>query len=354
MVILRTTRGSHIHNAAVRRRRIYTMAQSLQVTTYGTRGSVPVAGAEYAEFGGNTTCLRIHSPCLPAGVALIVDAGSGYRRCTGDLLREGIKHVALLHTHYHWDHVQGLPFGAHTYVPGCHTTVWGPKEHGVGPLEVYTQQMREPEFPVHFSKVRHQFSCVPLEHIGTQVLVFHPTGGVKLERVHTLRERDTEGGQILFPKNAFGAAGSYPLNECLVVWMYKTTHPEYTVSFRFEERSTGKVFVFLTDHEVTPGWAADLLTHLRGADLLIQDAQYEDGEYRRAKVGWGHGTPVYAAETVVHAKVRRLGITHHDPAATDDDVRRRLEEARAQFVALGHTELAENAFACRDHQTIDV
>lgn len=330
------------------------MAQPLAVTTYGTRGSVPVAGLEYAHFGGNTTCLRIRSDCLPDGAALIVDAGSGYRRATGDLLREGVKRIALLHTHYHWDHVQGLPFGAHTYVPGCHTTVWGPREHGVGPLEVYQQQMREPEFPVHFAKVRHQFTLVPLEHIGTQVLVFHPIGGAKLERVHAFRARDVEGGQILFPKNAFGTAGSYPLSECLVVWMYKTTHPEYTVSFRFEERPTGAVFVFLTDHEVTPGLAADLLAHLRGADLLIQDAQYAHVEYLKSRVGWGHGTPVYAAETAVRAGVRRLGITHHDPAATDDDIRRRLEETRAQLVALGNADLAATVFACRDYEAVAV
>ncbi|MFH1099226.1 MAG: MBL fold metallo-hydrolase [Candidatus Uhrbacteria bacterium] len=326
----------------------------MQVTTFGTRGSTPVAGEQYAEFGGNTTCLRVHSACLPEGVALIVDAGSGYRSCTGALLKEGIRRIGLLHTHYHWDHVQGLPFGAHTYVPGCTTMIWGPKEHGVGPLEVYQTQMDEPYFPVNFERVRHQFGFHSLEHIGTQVLVFHPIGGAKLERIHAFRERDVEGGQLVFPKNAFGRPGSYPVAECLVVWMYKTAHPEYTVSFRFEERSTGKVFVFLTDHEVTPGDAVDLRTHLRGADLLIQDAQYGHDEYLRSRVGWGHGTPVYAAETAARAGVRRLGITHHDPTASDADVRKRLEETRMQLVTLGKPDLAETAFACKDYATIEV
>jgi len=330
------------------------MAQSLQVTTFGTRGSTPVAGSKYAEFGGNTTCLRIHSPCLPPDVGLVVDAGSGYRECAGALLGAGIKRVAMLHTHYHWDHIQGMPFGAHTYAPGCRTVVWGPREYGIGPLEVYGHQMREPQFPMHFEKVRHQFTLVPLDHIGTQVLMFHPIGGVRIERVHALRERDADGGQILFPKNLFGKQGSYPISECLVVWMYKTMHPEYTASFRFEERPTEKVFAFLTDHEVTPGWAADLLTHLRGADLLIQDAQYNHEVYLKSRVGWGHGTPDYAAETAVRAGVRRLGITHYDPAASDDDIRLRLEEVRVKFTALGRSELAENAFACKDGETVTV
>lgn len=330
------------------------MTSSLSVTTYGTRGSIPVAGAQYAHFGGNTTCLCVNSPCLPENAALVVDAGSGYRECTGALLKGGVKRIALLHTHYHWDHLQGIPFGAHTYVPGCHTVVWGPREYGIGPLEVYTRQMCEPVFPIHFEKVRERFSFVPLEHIGTQVLVFHPIGGVKLERVHAFRERDVAGGQISFLKNAFGKAGAYQLSECLVVWSYKTLHPEYTVSYRFEERPTGKAFVFLTDHEVTPGWATDLLAHLRGADLLIEDAQYCHELYLKSRVGWGHGTPDYAAETAVRANVRRLGITHHDPTASDDDVRTRLDETRAKFVTLGHPDLAETAFACRDGETVEV
>ena len=330
------------------------MAQTLQVTTFGTRGSVPVAGNAYAEFGGNTTCLRILSPCLPADVGLVVDAGSGYRECTGALLGVGVKKIAMLHTHYHWDHIQGMPFGAHTYVPGCKTVVWGPREHGEGPQQVYEAQMREPQFPVHFAKVAHQFMFQPLDHIGTQVLVLHAVGGVALVNVYEFRARDADGGQLFFMENPFGKRGSYPIDQCLVVWMYKTTHPEYTVSFRFEERPSNRVFVFLTDHEVTPGWAADLVVHLRDADLLIQDAQFNDDVYHKGRVGWGHGTPNYAAETAVRANVRRLGLTHHDPSASDDDVRTRLEETRVQFAALDRTDLAEVAFACRDGETISV
>jgi hypothetical protein len=31
----------------------------MEVTFWGTRGSIPVSGPKYVEFGGNTPCLQI-------------------------------------------------------------------------------------------------------------------------------------------------------------------------------------------------------------------------------------------------------------------------------------------------------
>ncbi|MBU2258088.1 MAG: hypothetical protein KJ926_03090, partial [Candidatus Omnitrophica bacterium] len=74
--------------------------------------------------------------------------------------------------------------------------------------------------------------------------------------------------QLTFGKRHF------PVNECLIIKMLKAEHPEYTVSYRFEEMPTEKVFVFLTDHENTDGFPAKLLGHIKGADLIIQDCQF--------------------------------------------------------------------------------
>jgi ribonuclease BN (tRNA processing enzyme) len=137
--------------------------------------------------------------------------------------------------------------------------------------------------------------------------------------------------------------------------MYKTAHPEYTVSYRFEERPTGKVFVFLTDHENTDGFPNNLLHHLRGADLLVQDGQYSDEVYRARTSGFGHGTPEYCVKLAQRASVKRLGITHHDPDASDVDVEQRIVEAK-QFAGEVESslEFIENIFVCADYQTIEV
>jgi hypothetical protein len=75
--------------------------------------------------------------------------------------------------------------------------------------------------------------------------------------------------------------------------MIKTAHPEHTISYRFEERPTGKTFVFLTDHENTDGISNALRDHISGADLFIGDAQYDRPTYEARTAGYGHGTGEY-------------------------------------------------------------
>lgn len=320
----------------------------MRITTYGTRGSTPVSRPDTVRFGGNTTCLRIESECLPPGVAFVVDTGSGYFPLSQQLLKEGIMNVAVVYTHYHHDHTQGLLLAPHTYIPKANVEVWGPSEHGEGPREVMQDIMRAPHFPVDFKKVAHRFKCHGLQHIGTQVLVIHPVGGFTLMKVDTFERALAEGKQLPL-KN-----GKFPMWDCLVVRMHKTTHPEYTVSYRFEERTTGRIFVFLTDHENTDGYPTDLKNHISGANLLIQDGQYSQKKYQEQTAGYGHGTPEYCARTAITCGVKKLGITHHDPMASDEDVDARVNEARAFAAANEGWESAEQIFACADYQQTEV
>jgi hypothetical protein len=50
----------------------------MQVVLYGTRGSTPICRSDAVKYGGNTTSLRVKSQCLPQGMALAIDAGSGF------------------------------------------------------------------------------------------------------------------------------------------------------------------------------------------------------------------------------------------------------------------------------------
>jgi phosphoribosyl 1,2-cyclic phosphodiesterase len=320
----------------------------MQIKLFGTRGSIPISNPKSVRYGGNTTSLRILTQCLPKGHALVVDTGSGYMPLSCELLEEGIMSIGLIFTHYHHDHTQGLVLAPHTFIPAATMYVWGPKEHGVGPQEVFQTIMQSPGFPVQYAIVRHRFQNQPLENIGTQVLVIHPEGGISLVPVHIFEKADSERKQMPIGKTR------HPISECLVIRMYKTVHPEYTVSYRFEERPTGRTFVFLTDHECTRAIPLGLKKHLTGAHLLIQDAQYSEERYVTQTAGYGHGTPAYCVETAIAAGVEHLGLTHHDPMATDEDVDKRLAEARELARNLGKPELAEHIFACADYQTVTV
>lgn len=318
----------------------------MKVKFYGTRGSTAICRKDAVGYGGNTTCLRLYSDRLPAGTALFLDTGTGFVEASKDLLKEGIMKVFALFSHWHHDHTGGLLLAPHTHIPSAEFRIWGPAEHGQGPEEVISGLMCEPVFPVNFQKLRHRFKLNPLRHIGTQILVVHPEAGFHLMPLHAF-ERTVKNGLKL----ALGK-GRYDISECLVVRMLKTMHPEYTVSYRFEEMSTVKVFVFLTDHENTDGIPGDLLRHVMSAHLLVQDCQYTREVYDARTAGFGHGTPDYCAKLAMRAKVKRLGLTHHDPAASDEDVGKMVESA--QMACFNHGDKACDVFGCADYMEVEV
>src|SRR5256885_16294141 len=71
---------------------------------------------------------------------------------------------------------------------------------------------------------------------------------------------------------------------------------------------------------------------MRGADLVIHDAQYTEEEYRD-KVGWGHSPLEYAVDVALAAGARRLVLFHHDPRHDDTAMERIESEARARAAA---------------------
>lgn len=319
----------------------------MRLTLYGTRGSSPISRLGAMGYGGNTTCIRVHSQCLPEATGLLVDAGTGMVPASGDMLKEQIQRLLLLMTHYHHDHTQGFPLAPHTYVKSVPVEVFGPREHEVGPREMLETIMSGPFFPVDFARVGSHVQCHDLVNIGSQVLAIHPAGGHGLLRLDEF-ETQAAGGRLDLP------GGPVPLDECLVVRMHKTSHPEYTVTYRFEERPTGRVAVILTDHENTQSLPSDLRRHLEGVHLLIQDAQYLRRQYDAATAGFGHGTGDYSAFILKEMGVGRLGQTHHDPQADDPVVDAVVEEARDWLRANGSPELCSRVFACADYQEIEV
>lgn len=314
----------------------------MKVTTYGTAGSLAICRADRIIHGGNTTCLRIESGCLPEATALVVDAGTGYHPLSFQLLKEARNKVVTLFTHWHHDHTQGMLLVPLTYMKGISMELFGPVEKGMGPKEVFDALMAPPFHPVDFTEQKSHFSFVKLEHPAGMVIVFHPQGGKKRVELHEFESLEKGSGYISVGK------GRYPINECLVVRMIKATHPEQTISYRFEERPTGKVFVFLTDHENTDGISMSLRSHLTGANLLIADAQYDEDTYHNRTAGFGHGTGKYVARLAKSCGVKHVGLTHHDPASSDEKILQILSEAQAE----ASEEM--NLFACKDFQVVEV
>lgn len=314
------------------------------VTCWGTRGSTPVSGPEQVRYGGNTTCISIASQCLSEGHWLAVDAGTGMIPMGKQFMKSGGKALTLLQSHWHHDHTQGLLLAPFTYAK-IPMHIYGPRDGKYGPGEVYSQLMQAPLFPRNWQEVASAVNSHTVDYPNATTLIFHPKGGRREMNMKMFDSLMAKKEQIPFRE------ASYDVDECLVIKIKEVNHPNTTVCYRFEERPTGQVFVFLTDHENQDGNHAEFLAHLKGADLLLMDTQYTRDLYDSQCAGYGHATPDYAAKIAALVGAKALGTTHHDPNSTDERCDQIVATVRDELVQYQKNPII---FGARDYLTIDV
>jgi len=318
----------------------------MKIKLYGTRGSVPVFNPHSVRYGGNTTCLRVFSDKLADNCALVIDAGSGIIPMGDELLKETkgqLKEVTLLFTHWHNDHTLGLFLSPITFIKTVKMKLLGPNENNIGPKEMMEDMMRPPYFPIDVREVRSKFEYYDILMPQAQVLLIHNKGMSILDL--DVFERIESNSELIEINDEL-----FPMNEFLVVKMHRAKHPDKTISYRFEDKQTGKVFVFLTDNENEDGFSGHLKKHVMNADLLVVDAQYTREKYNSFTVGFGHGTPDYAVRLSEFCNVKNLGLTHHDPMSEDKDIDNLLQEAiksKSEGSKL-------NVFACADYMEVEI
>jgi phosphoribosyl 1,2-cyclic phosphodiesterase len=262
----------------------------MRVRIWGCRGSVPCPGGETVRYGGNTSCVEVS---LDDGTTLVLDAGTGIRRLGDDLVNRGTRHVNLLLTHLHLDHVEGLRFFAPLWDEGIAVDVWGPPSPVQSLRERIARAFSPPLFPVELGDVpaRVTFHDVPRK-----------------------------------PWTVDGASMSADL----------VVHPGPTVGFRIETATAR--FAYVPDHEpALCGPIGDRTSDwLSGAsiagdvDMLFHDAQYFEDEYE-SRIGWGHSSVADAVAFTRAVGARRVVLFHHEPNHSDGSLERL--EARAQALA---------------------
>ena len=132
----------------------------IEVTVYGCRGSVPVCEHGFEEFGGNTTCFLLHSS--DSENVGIIDAGTGIRRLGRDLMADEAlreKPIVIAFTHFHWDHIQGLPFFEPAYVKEQKISLLAlGRKRPVDDLErVFAVPMQSEYFPLELGQMGAEF-----------------------------------------------------------------------------------------------------------------------------------------------------------------------------------------------------
>ncbi len=258
----------------------------MQITLWGTRGSLPSAGPDTVRYGGNTSCVEVRGD---DGTFLVLDAGTGILRLSRTVAPTTSR-VDILLTHLHMDHIQGLGFFEPMYRPGVEVCIWGPPSTTMDLRTRLAKYLSPPLFPIR------------LRDLPARITL------------HDL------------PLGRFAIAG-FEITAALVC------HPGPTVGYRIADRSAS--IAYIPDHE--PALAArhfpeeadwtsgfDLAA---GADLLIHDAQYSAAEYLK-HTGWGHSSISHAIAFAAATEVKRLIAFHHDPSHTDEALDRLITETR--------------------------
>lgn len=256
---------------------------SLTVSFRGVRGSTPSPGEGTARYGGNTSCVEVRA----GNHILILDAGTGIRGLGLDLMKEFEAtpiEVALLISHTHWDHIQGLPFFAPAYSAKHKIRVLAAKGAGWVVARALRNQMDPIYFPVSFDSLP---GLVPIEELASDDVTLGPF------RVRVMELNHPGGGD----------------------------------GFRIETK--GGSIAYFPDHEPFEDNSANetLCEFVRDVDLLILDTQYTEAEFQTHR-GWGHGCLTNSVALALQARVRQLALFHHDPAHNDDQIDSMVESGR--------------------------
>ncbi|HEX6755748.1 MAG TPA: MBL fold metallo-hydrolase [Mycobacteriales bacterium] len=241
----------------------------MRLLPLGVRGSTAAPGAGFVRYGGNTSCVAVLAePGEPP--ALLLDAGTGIRRLPA-LLDGRPFEGAILLTHLHWDHVQGLPFCRSIDRDDAVVSLWLP-DTGRDPAAVLSRAMSPPHFPIGPDGLRGAWTFGALRpgrsvHAGVTVVA---------------AEISHKGGR--------------------------------TYGYRVE--SGGRSAAYLPDHLPVEGLPAGLLGLVGGVDVLVHDGQFLAPE-RDTAVAFGHSTVDEAVALAVRAGAGRLVLTHHAPDRTD-------------------------------------
>jgi phosphoribosyl 1,2-cyclic phosphodiesterase len=242
----------------------------MKLVFWGTRGSLPMNTPQHRLFGGNTSCISL----AHGGDSVIFDAGSGLIHLGNELMAQGQREIDICFSHFHSDHICGLPFFKPLFEPTCRVRLHSFGESDAALPDAIGNYLSRPIFPIG------------IDDFCAEIAFIHHDGRAQIE---------------------LGA---------LRVNAQEIPHPGGAHALK--AMAGDKCFVYATDTEHTPDAPnQQLIDFMRDADLAVYDCTFDDGEFRERQ-GWGHSTWQEGLRLAEAAEVKSFGIFHHDPERSDD------------------------------------
>lgn len=249
----------------------------------GCRGSTPVSAAEYARYGGATSCIALWpDDARDSSPHLVLDAGTGFanlEHVLGDAPFDG----TVLVTHLHWDHTHGLPFLRNASMPGHRLRLVVP-EQGADPEAVMNRAFSPPHFPVEIGTLGTNWSFSGIE-----------PGVYEYEGFEVRAEEVPHKGSRTF---------GYRVSDGRSSVAYLPDHKPLAVGPGPDGLGAY--------HEAALALAGDV-------DLLVHDAQHTASELEQ-EAFLGHSAVEYVVGLGVAAQARAVVLFHHDPHRTDAQI----------------------------------
>lgn len=243
------------------------MKNKFTVTIHGARGTIAASSTRKLRYGSNTSCLEINVD----NRIIIIDMGTGCYELGKNMITRPERHATILISHFHYDHVQGIPTFAPFFNPSFKFDVYSETRRSLGVKAQLESYMSSPYYPITPSAF-------------TADIKYHD----------------------------FSAPSCLLINDDIKISTMRSNHPDISTAFKISWN--GKSLVYLIDYEHPQKGVEDFVF---GADLLFYDAQYTPSEYPNY-VGFGHSTWEAGVQLAKQCCVKSIVLFHHDPSRSDE------------------------------------